>query len=233
MGPGEGWLSLWHVFLETLPTDHATRLAYLRRHPAAPINWWESVECVLHPPDADFDVDDLDDANRDVLKASGLIVSDAAYSAWRSSGAIEHPWRYYSSPRAAARYATREFWFWSRLIAEQRAAGVLEVPRMPWRWRGCLRALSEGAAGRINPRKGLLALARMLCAGEVVPPWRLGLSVDDFADTFDDEMGYVDAFRLWGMSALDDAERVKRFAGVETAPPAWHGWIDEELRRDG
>lgn len=36
MGMGETWMGLYAAFLQGLPADRDTRLAYLRRHPPAP-----------------------------------------------------------------------------------------------------------------------------------------------------------------------------------------------------
>jgi hypothetical protein len=49
MGKGEDWLRLWTVFLEQLGPELEPRLAYLKRHPPAPIIWASSVYHVLYP----------------------------------------------------------------------------------------------------------------------------------------------------------------------------------------
>ena len=69
-------------------------------------------------------------------------------------------------------------------------------------------------------------------AGTVTPPWRLGLDVADFADSFDDDMGYVDAFRLWGMSAFDDRETLRRYLNETDMPASWEGWVGEQFFLD-
>ncbi len=242
MGGGEDWLGLWHVFLEGLGDDPAVRLAYLRRHAPAPMNWSESVHRVLNPgwsdeDDDEGDEDDADDdgsdpaeARRAQLLARGLIASDASYAIWRArQDRVHWPWFDVRSPTTAGRHWTRDLWFWSRHVAELRAAGRLDLPRVPWPWRGCTRPLREGRCTRIDRRRGLLTLVRMLGAGEVIPPWRLGLHVQDFADTFDDDMGYVDAYRLWGMSALDDGEMLRRFCHADEAPPPWRAWLADQF----
>src|SRR5690606_25733592 len=61
MGAGEDWLGLWHVFLERLEPAFEVRLAYLRRHPAAPVSWASSVYGVLYPEARGEDDDDDDD----------------------------------------------------------------------------------------------------------------------------------------------------------------------------
>jgi hypothetical protein len=81
----------------------------------------------------------------------------------------------------------------------------------------------------LDLRLGLLSLAQMLSAGRVVPPWQLGLSPADFADTFDDDMGFVDAFRLWGMHAFDDREQLQRYLAPTGVPAEWDGWAEERF----
>jgi hypothetical protein len=46
-------------------------------------------------------------------------------------------------------------------------------------------------------------------AGRVTPPGQLGGTLEDFADSFENDMGYVDAFRLRGMSPFDDREHLR------------------------
>jgi hypothetical protein len=69
----------------------------------------------------------------------------------------------------------------------------------------------------------------MLSAGQVKAPWQLDLEPTDFADTFVDDMGYVDAFRLWGMSAFDDAPQLRRYLDAARIPSRWEPWIAEQL----
>lgn len=247
MGAGEDWMGLWHVFLEQLSPDFETRLAYLRRHPAAPVSWADAVHDVLFPvarhdddDDQEYDEDDTEDTANEVtaerrasLLNQGLIASDVAFATWltRQTG-VRWPWTYSETPRDAARYWTRELWFWSRQIAGLRSAGAWSLPPIPDSWQTCAAALETGNPGSLELREGLLSLAHMLCAGTVIPPWQLGLDTADFADSFDDDMGYVDAFRLWGMSAFDDAEHLQRYLEQTNAPTSWRAWIDRELPVD-
>src|SRR5215831_14504375 len=85
MGVGEDWLGLWHVFLESLDPELDARLAYLRRHPPAPITWTDAVHHVLYPSSGrtardDNDEEKLVEAQRDALQQAGLVASDIAYS---------------------------------------------------------------------------------------------------------------------------------------------------------
>lgn len=255
MGAGEDWLGLWSVFLERLAPDLETRIAYLRRHPPAPINWADAVYTVLHPSgrgggesdegdekdeDDEGDASDEDDPTaaaerRAALLEQGLIASDIAFTTWlRQQSDLRWPWERGVTPEDAARYDTRTFWFWSRRVDELRRGGSgWAPPAVPESWRACARALETGDAGPVDPRLGLLSLARQLCAGRVKAPWEIGLSLEDFADSFDDDMGYVDAFRLWGMSAFDDAEQLRRYLDATRAPPAWEAWAAEQFLAEG
>ena len=70
----------------------------------------------------------------------------------------------------------------------------------------------------------------MLAAGDVTPPWALGLDVGDFANSFEPDMNYVDAFRLWGMSIFDDAPQFLGYLAAHPAPPqAWQSWLTEHV----
>jgi hypothetical protein len=248
MGSGEDWLGLWGVFLEQLAPDRETRIAYLRRHPPAPISWAGAVHKVLHPTeraDGEDEGDEGDEAEgdeddpiaaasrRSALLEQGLIASDVSFSIWLGQqDGVCWPWESYPTPEEAARYNTREFWFWSRQVAELRRGDGWTPPAVPEGWRACASALASGDAGPIEPRDGLLALARLLCAGHVKAPWQLGLELTDFADSFEDDMGYVDAFRLWGMSAFDDAHQLRRYLEATRVPPGWEAWIAEHFPVD-
>ena len=72
----------------------------------------------------------------------------------------------------------------------------------------------------------------MLAAGWVTPPWELGLTLDDFTDSFEEDMGFVEAFRLWGMSSFDDREQLHRYLAKTNAPPAWPPWCAEHFLLD-
>lgn len=249
MGAGEDWMGLWTVFLDQLPPDPETRIAYLRRHPPAPISWADAVYDVLHPADRgdhggdeepDPDEDDLVEVDpqvaaqrRTALLEQGLIASDVAFATWlRQQNGVRWPWETDPTPERAARYGTRAFWFWSRQVAELRKGSGWTPPAVPDAWSACAHALQSGDAGPVDPRLGLLSLARMLCAGHVKPPWQLGLDPADFVDSFDDDMGYVDAFRLWGMSAFDDAQQLRRYLEATQMPPGWEAWIADQFLVD-
>lgn len=237
MGSGEDWLMMWSAFLDDLPRDLDARLAYLRRHPPAPISWTDRVWATLYPDEPELPELEDEDAEiardeaisatrRDQLSAWGLIASDAAYTNWLARQERAHwPWAIADDPVNAARYVTRTFWFVTRQLHERR--DQLKVPDLPPPWGACARALATGEA-EFDPAQGLAALALMLCAGEVKPPWALGCTPDDFDDTFELDMGYVDAWRLWLMT-FDDVEQAKRFAKLDEAPAEWQALLQEQL----
>jgi hypothetical protein len=232
MGGGEDWLSLWHVYLEDLDPAYDFRLAYLRRHPPAPVTWADWVHSFLHParPDEEGKKEGVDAERRAVLLREGVIASDVAYSTWLSQQqGVRWPWTHVETPEDAARYWTREFWFWSRQVDALRNQRGWEPPAVPDQWQACASQLRTGEVRSPDLRNGLLSLAQMLCAGRVVPPWRLGLTFDDFKDSFENDMGYVDAFRLWGMSSFDDREQLQRYLRSTEAPQDWERWTRERF----
>lgn len=237
MGGGEDWLCYWSVFLEDLDPAYETRLAYLRRHPPGPVSWAEHVHDVLYPS-AD---DDADDTNGDQLAAQrraellylGLIASDASYPIWlRQQQGVRWPWESGDPPETVARYLTRDLWFWSRRVAGLRGGAAWAPPPVPEGWQPCAVPLATGRVPDLDPSRGLLSLAQMLSAGRVSPPWELGLGVGDFADSFEMNMGYADAFRLWLMSAFDDREHLRRTLGPAEVPQSWEEWLSEQFHFD-
>ncbi|HEY4221329.1 MAG TPA: hypothetical protein VGO62_08295 [Myxococcota bacterium] len=224
MGFGESWLGMWSAFVADLGPDVDRRRAYLQRHAQAPLSWADHVLSALRAG-ANNDDDDDDgeptDAQLDELRAAHLIASDIAYPTWLAQQAhVAWPWAGDNDgPVHEARYNTRVFCFRSRQVAELQRARHWELPPDASRaWRPCV-----DARAKVEPRRGLLLLARMLCQGRVRAPWELGLMVSDFKDSFHDGMGYVDAYRLWLMSCFDDAAHVHRAVGP--IPAEWAPWM--------
>ncbi len=239
MGAGEDWLGLWSVFLEQLASDLETRIAYLRRHPPAPVSWADAVYDALYlatqGDDEELEEEDLTvlAQRRSALLAQGLIASDVAFTTWLSQqNVVTWPWERSATPEIAARYSTRDLWFWSRQVADLRKGSGWTPPAVPKTWQACALAVEIGDAGAVDPRRGLRALAQFLCAGHVKAPWQVGLDPTDFADTFDEDMGYVDAFRLWGMSAFDDAHQLRRYLDATRLPSEWEAWVAEQILVD-
>jgi hypothetical protein len=233
MGAGESWLCMWHVFLEDLDPAPEARLAYLRRHPPAPVSWADRVYHVLNPSSPDEEWEDEEGPaaeRRAALQHAGLIASDVAYSTWLSQQqGVLWPWKSAETPEVAARYWTRELWFWSRQVAGLRSDPAWVPPTVPDRWEPCAAPLRTGEVSSLDLRQGLLSLAQLLSVGQVTPPWQLGLTFADFADSFEDDMGYVDAFRLWGMKSFDDREHIQRYLTATEAPESWERWAAEQF----
>lgn len=232
MGAGEDWLGLWNVFLDDLDRSSEARVAYLRRHPPAPETWADSVHEVLHPTSNPGDsamAGDDDELSFDErygpLREAGLIASDIAYETWLSQqGLVVWPWKYSKTPEDAARYRAREFWFWSRRVVELRKDTTWSAPEVPEAWESCSAPLRSGELPAVDLSQGLRTLAQMLASGRVVPPWQLSLTLDDFTDSFEMDMGFTDAFRNWGLSAFDDLAYLKRYLAETEAPEVWHSW---------
>lgn len=231
MGAGESYRHNWHKFIGKLPNDYDTRLNYLRRHRPAPLNWGDEVLAVLYPKiesEQEFGC-----SQGEILKLLnlGLIEHDAAYQTWlNKQSAIMWPWScsLNNTPQEATRYITREFWFFSRQLNVARRLGNVEFDTVPDSWQSVETQILTGRLGHIEPTQGLLTLAQMLCAGSVKPPWALGLSPDDFTDSFEMDMGYSDAFSLWIMSAFDDDMLLREMLKKTQIPCEWMSWIDEQ-----
>lgn len=244
MGTGESWLMFFNVFLDKLPKDYETRLAFLRRHAKAPYTWSDWVHDTLYPDGSkdditadDFDGDDIDqfeqrrkESRCTELVDLGLVGTDVAYFNWRNKQtSLQWPWEDSETPADAARYNTRELWYWSRWVDELRTQGGLPAFDAPAEWREIVEIIRTGKTVDIVPKEGLVSLARCLAAGNVIAPWQIGLSPNDFDDSFEMDMGYVDAFRLWGMSIFDDPPMIDRYAKSTQMPGNWRTWIDEQF----
>ena len=244
MGDGESWLGFCSLFFKKLPTDFESRLAYLQRHAKAPYTWSDWVYDVLYPnaSDDDDDDDDDDDGERELqvkrerrvqLIEKGLVASDVAYFTWRAKReTIRWPWEDAETPIESARYWTRDLWFWSRQLAELRAQNNLAAFEAPPEWHEIADIIRTGKTGPVVPKEGLLSLTRCLAAGEMIAPWQVGLLPADFKDSFDLDMGYADAFRLWGMSVFDDRPMINRYAETTAMPDEWKEWMSGEFYID-
>lgn len=227
MGAGEDWMSLWHVFLQTLPQNKTARIDYLKRHAPAPMSWADVVNSVLSA--SDDDKEEVSPTRLEELLNLGVVASDVAFSTWlaRQSASIDWPWSKGVSPESAARHSTRRLWFWSRQVASLRPH--LEPPPLPADWHSCEAPLRSGRSPTtLDVRQGLFTLTIVLCAGSPIPPWKLRLRLADFKDSFDDDMGYVDAFRLWAMSCWDDVVQLEKYCQHFEAPTEWKSWLAEQ-----
>jgi hypothetical protein len=221
MGSGEGAMHAFDAFLDALDKSLEARLALLKRHPPAPYTWADWIDSVMiNPADSPEEWDPSDPKVRrrhDWQIQQGLIASDIAYPTWvaRQHGRLRLPWENspWESPAMSARYNTREFAFMSRQLRGQK------LPEPPTNWR-----LSEP----VPPSQGLLCLAQQLLSGEVKPPWEFDLETRSFQDTYDEDMGYADAYRLWANSAFDDKEHFQRdLAPFQSPSEFWGQWLEE------
>lgn len=245
MGSGESWLGFFGLFLDKhLPTDFQTRLAFLQRHAKAPYTWSDWVYDVLYPdaPADDDDDDDDDDGEkarqrknerREKLIEMGLVESDVAYFTWRAKqDSIHWPWEDSETPEDAARYWTRDLWFWSRHLDELRRENKIPSFDAPEAWREIAEIIRSGKTMPVEPGAGLLSLVRSCAAGMVIAPWQAGLQPSDFKDSFEMDMGYADAFRLWGMSVFDDQPMIDRYTKTTEISEAWAEWMREQFSMD-
>lgn len=230
MGDGEGYRYDWYDFLKTIPADYESRLAYLREHRPAPINWGDSVLQVLNPDQETDEEFGCSEAEIKRLLDLQLIEHDVAYQTWRMQQREEaFPWRFPfgESPEKAARYWMRDFWFFSRRLSECRNA--VDIQELPEEWTTLAEPMRSGELGNVDTNKGLSTIAQMLCAGEVLPPWNFGLNPADFADSYEMDMGFCDAFRLWVMCSFDDDKLLRIMLNEGNGIPSdWIDWVDQQ-----
>jgi len=222
---------VWNEYIKTLPRDYDARLAFLKSHPPAPLNWCDTILSLLHPNEKPTKLNGCTSSEVEELLKLGLVDHDVAFKTWHSKqSVIAWPWLMPlgDTPEEAVRYGTREFWFISRQLLAIRQAKQLVIEEIPSAWRSVETQLRTGLLGDIDPSLGLLTLAQMFCAGAVKPPWVLGLSLSDFADTYEMDMAYCDAFRLWVECAFDDRRLLNSFLKETPVPDEWVDWIDEQ-----
>lgn len=231
MGAGEDYIGKWYAFIEKLPIDFDSRLKYLGSHRPAPVNWADTVCSVLYPGAKPGDNYNRGRSEIPRLLDLGLIEYDAAYHTWiKGQSEIKWPWLWAGTktPQEAARYRTRELWFFSRQIDAARRLSGLVPDKVPFRWKSVKKQILNGNPGDVNPKKGLLTMAQMLCAGSVRPPWDLGLSLDDVSGSFEMNMGYSDAFCLWITTAFDDDILLRKIFDKGGIPSEWESWFNEQ-----
>lgn len=233
MGIGEDYLRDWYTFVERLPKEYVFRLNYLKRHRPAPLSWGNLILTILYPESES--AQEFGSSQKDIEKllGLGLVEHDAAYQTWlNKQSTIMWPWSWPVSltPQKAARFRTREFWFFSRQLNARRKMGVLELDFIPSAWQRFETQLFTGRLGDVDLSQGLLTLSQMLCAGLVKPPWVFGLTLDNFTDTFSMDMGYIDAFRLWIISAFDDRQLLQEMLRETQVSENWAAWVYEQTK---
>lgn len=234
MGYGEDYLTEWHDWLARQPKDRPRRLAYLRRHVAAPRTWSHMVAYVLEP-----DHEDDGGANIEPLLAEGLVGDDVAMGAWETihGQSPTAPWAATWRPPTVGgvvRYSGRELTFWARWCARQRAGGQLDawlqsVPAPEPAWAPLRDAVRDGVAPRgVRPTTEWDRLSLLVAAhGEAPPPWVLGEAPAPFGDRYEDDASYADAWSVWVYEAFDDGPSwrayLERHGGV---PVAWREAVE-------
>lgn len=225
MGPGETWWGLWRVFLERFE-DSDQLVSYLHRHPKAPHSWGDVIHHHLFPEE-EWGLDSEVVAR---LKELQLVDSDVAYRTWRNNlEQLWWPWERMETPEKAARYLTRDTWFWSRRASELRDSGELDLPDPGEPWTEWVQAARTGEVPDLEGRSGLTNLSLMLAAGRVIPPWVSGLGPPGDLNvemTMDDS----EAFYLWLLSAFDDLPHLDRYLQEWEAPANWREWCGQNLR---
>lgn len=229
MGAGEDYIHKWYEFIESLPIDYELRLEYLKRHPPAPLTWANVALRVLYPENESEEEFGCSEIEIQELLDLGVVKYDAAYETWLTKQKhLVWPWTLADTPEKTLRYHTREFWFCSRQINTARRNSTLEFPKLPRKWSKIQTELFTGQLGKTQPKNGLLTMAQMLFASSVVPPWGLELTPKDFKDSFEMDMGYTDAYRLWVMSAFDDDKMLREM--LVKIPKEWDAWTQENLK---
>ena len=229
MGDGEEYFFDWYNFVETIPTDYDSRLEYLRSHRPAPLNWGDAVLEVLYP-DAETDQEfGCSPAETEKLLSLEVIKHDAAYETWLGHQTkLTFPWSFPvgGTPEEAALYCMRDFWFFSRRFNVSR--GDISIDQIPANWASVQTQLETGQLGEVSPENGLLTISQMLCAGDVRPPWHFQLTPDDFECSFEIDMGYSDAYRMWIKCSFDDDKLIREMLDNSGVPGDWADWIHEQ-----
>ncbi|MEM7156310.1 MAG: hypothetical protein AAF799_25880 [Myxococcota bacterium] len=232
MGSGEDWLGYVSLFLEQLGPAAEARRRYLRRHPPAPHTWANWVLKVLGE-DGDDD-GRIPQSTLDRLEQEGLIAADAALTTYLAQQTEPRwPWTWVETPTEAMRYWTRELAFFSR--ARQRANPPSPpTSGIPAPWAKFAELVANGGAPSPSLDAGLDAMAQFLAVGWPPAPWALDVPHSSFEDSYDDDMGYADAFRLWLMSTFDDRPTSRAYLATQPAVPEdWQPWLRAELALPG
>ncbi|MFN3197788.1 MAG: hypothetical protein ACE366_05155 [Bradymonadia bacterium] len=158
------------------------------------------------------------------LRQSGLIASDIAFRTWLELNPHAEDtsrWMLKDMPWTAARHQTRSLWFWSRALHGPWSERRPDPAHASNDWQGFLSALRANPP-QWHPESGLKTLALMIATGNVLPPWALDCELTAFRDTWEQDMGYVDAWRLWGYTVVDDLDQLRDLSCLDEAPD--EGW---------
>jgi hypothetical protein len=247
MGYGESALMEWHAWFDQQPWgDREQRVAYLRRHAAAPRPWAWAVAGVLEPDrDEDEGDDDYDGRNEALatrLAAEGLVGDDVAMGAWEAihGDAPVAPWAASWRGRvlgSAARYGGRELTFWARWCAARRddgrlAAWLQRVPAPEPAWEPMRDAVQHGAPPRgFSPASAWERLAVLVAAHAAAPPpWSVGEPPSALREEYEDDSSYADAWRGWVYEAFDDGASWRAYLGRHGGVPVeWREVIERVI----
>ena len=231
MGGGEEWLWAWKDWFASLPSDEA-RLAHLQSHRPAPLSFVHRVSSAL---DAEVDFPTPAERAQELID-KGLLANDVAYSTYLmvNDDQPRPPWTYMLDwdVSSTVRYLTREFWFWGRWCAEQRATGSIALPTPPPKWADVHSSAVTGALKNApDPEHGWLRLAvECVAAGWAPAPWKLDQPFHPL-ENVEEDADFCDAWMVWVEEAFDDGstwtEYLERNSPI---PPEWSEWVAKKTR---
>lgn len=235
MGDGEEYIYRWFDFVREHWLDQASAMAYLRRHPPAPVRWRSFL--MGHLADADRrahpDRPPLPALAREAanvillasLQDQGLIADDAAYPVFVRNhlvdGELPPPWTrpgFGESPELVLRYTSRTVGWWARWLATQcpDRDAYLDRHPAPDAWSSTVAQLRAGRATAWQTLGGgapsLIAAAAL--EGLLPPPWTGGhLPLDRDVS--------------WRMANDDEANEDADEADTPVADDRdrWHWWV--------
>lgn len=242
MGPGEGWKWAWWDWVQKLPDDRETRLAYLRRHPPAPRPWASSAMAVVDPTYREDD-ESTESGNarwtalEATLEREGMVGDDVAFAAWLARNPKpEAPWTSGSSLAVEIRYGSRELTFLARWAAGCREDDLMswlaDVGTPPWDWENFAAALRRGTRPDTLPDDPRECVGILLAAHDASPPppWLGGEDPSAIEQQFEDHTTYAGAWSEWVMDVFDDAPTFAAYlAKSPPAPPPWQRALHDNL----
>lgn len=229
MGIGELWQTLFFTFLRELDPSYEVRLSYLRRYPPAPINQADRVYHILHGnASKKLDLAIIAERQKELL-ALGLIQHDVAYSTWLAKQSRPYwPWRQRPrlTPQDAVRIRTREMWFWSRWLVEQRNH-TFALPELPEDWQVLEQPLRDQQITHPAIDQPYLWMAQMMAAGRVLAPWEALPESSPPTELGECAESYPTLFASWCVRCFDDKKTLHAML-AETSPSSdWQAWFDE------
>ncbi len=231
MGTGETWLMAWWPFVRELG-DRAARLAYLKRHPAAPQSWAGVAARVLVEPEDD----EPTQVDAQWLIDQGCIANDVAYRTWVAQESAHEPpipWDGCEDVPTAGRHWQRQMTFYGRWWADVRSQGSLEEKlascgEVPPPWSEAVESLRNGRVDGLDPNLGGVFLVHhLLATGDPPGPWEVGFTPDQVTGGFDD-VTYADSLLHWLWLAFDDVPSIGAWEARHPVPEEWGTRIEEQ-----